>query len=713
MMDDPQLLLELLEYKAADLVAGRDPRGGRESFSRLLARIRTLDSLEKLSAVDRDRLRMVERTLQAGTSGEWNLEGPAPVTARPEKGAIDVDALAELQEDPIFDSPDDPPEAPALSLAGAPIAEPPASNAAPAESPVLAMGPEAATPGGQIELDPEDQDSASRAEREALARLSELADSAAFRDALTERARDYLRDKYRYALRLLHAVPQNLDAYRRSPDFAGDTQLARFRVQIPVVGLGDPLLTFRGEDVALAVLEDLINLVASLKRPGSPYNALQISPDRALDYLRSLALKVAEDHTARTVDPHRPRPGGTISVRELQTALEVLAREPLGYAEKAAQRARLQKQLEEARAVEKREETVVAQDRDTFLRHADDFFAFLRIWLPREYGGTHSIPAPENRVLFAAHPARRLESVPPNARRLVIRVRHPFHLTFAGTEVAISPMGADLSVVAADREHTLGDEAVFEADGGGSIRVLRWDRWLQIEHFPQRVIPAAPIDLGRLLRIGRVVAILVDFESDPAFESLRLLRLTAARARRPDAVDAREFGPATSDQYRQMGMEALERFSRNGVETVLDLFSRLSVAADNEIGEALSAAADALKRADGRGRYHDRLPQLTKALRNASREAGSTLPEIAAIDDSNRAGVFRYPPEGGVVSILGQPLGLQVQRGGQPGELLTVSFQGGPAREVHDLAVMRVPGGPPLVIARAPGRLALYLVRSE
>lgn len=711
-MDDPQLLLELLEYKAADVVAGRDPRGGRESFSKLLERLRTLDSLERLTAVQRERLQLLERSLKAGGAGRWNLEGLAPTATGREKGAVEVDALAALQEDPIFSQLDEGPVSPDLNLTGGQPERPSGKQAPTASSPIFSLGD--AGPGrGQIEVDPEDQDTESRAEREALARLAELSDRAAFRDALTERARDYLRDKYRYALRLLHALPQNLDAYRRSPEFAADTELLRFRVQVPVVGLGDPLLTFRGEDVALAVIEDLINLVTGLKRPGSPYSALQISPERALDYLRDLAMKVAEDHTARTVEANRPRQGGVISVRELQTALEVLAREPIGHLEKSAQRAKLQRQLEEARAFEKREETVLAQDREAFTRQAIDFFAFLRSWLPREHGGLHVTPPPENRVLFAAHPARRVEAVAPNARRLVIRVRHPFHLTFAGAPIAIAPMGANLSVVAADREHTLGEEAVFEAGGGGSIRVLRWERWLMLEHLPQRVVPVAPVDLGRLLRIGRAVAILADFESDPAFESLRLLRLTAARTRRPDAVDAREHGPGTADQYRQMGMEALERFCRTGVEAVLDLFSRLSVAAENDLGEALSAAADALKRADGRGRYHDRLPQLTKALRNASREAGSTLPEIAAIDESNRAGIFRYPPEGGVISVLGLPLGLQVQRGGQPGELLTVMFPGGSAREVHDLAVLRVPGGPPLVVARAPGRLALYLVRSE
>jgi len=711
-MDDPQLLLELLEYKAADVVAGRDPRGGRDSFSRLLERVRTLDSLERLTAVQRERLQLLERSLRAGVAARWNLEGTAPSATRREKGVLEVDALAELQEDPIFSQLDDGPVSPDLNLIGGQSAKPSGLGLPTPSSPAFSPG-DTSPARGQIEVDPEDQDSESRTEREALAALAELADRAAFRDALTERARDYLRDKYRYALRLLHALPQNLDAYRRSPDFAADTDLLKFRVRIPVVGLGDPLLTFRGEDVALAVLEDVINLVTGLKRPGSPYNTLQVSPERVLDYLRDLALKVAEDHTARTVEGNRPRQGGVISVRELQTALEVLAREPLGHVEKSVQRAKLQRQLEEARAFEKREETVLAQDREAFTRQAIDFFAFLRSWLPREHGGIHVAPPPENRVLFAAHPARRLEAVAPNARRLVIRVRHPFHLTFAGTPIAISPMGPRLSVVAADREHTLGDEAVFEADGGGSIRVLRWDRWLNLDYLPQRVGPVAPVDLGRLLRIGRAVAILADFESDPAFESLRLLRLTAARARRPDAADARELGPGTADQYRQMGMEALERFCRTGVESVLDLFSRLSVAAENDLGEALSAAADALKRADGRGRYHDRLPPLTKALRNASRDAGSTLPEIAAIDDSNRAGIFRYPPEGGVVSVLGLPLGLQVQRGGQPGELLTVNFPGGPAREVHDLAVMRVPGGPLLVVARAPGRLALYLVRSE
>src|SRR5690606_9066768 len=93
----------------------------------------------------------------------------------------------------------------------------------------------------------------------------------------------------RYAPRIVYAALQNLQANSTRSTFVRDTSLRGFRVVTPIPSLSDPLVSLSDVDSLSALARDVINLIITLGKEGSPYPDLVVPEAQALQYVRQLA----------------------------------------------------------------------------------------------------------------------------------------------------------------------------------------------------------------------------------------------------------------------------------------------------------------------------------------------------------------------------------------------------------------------------------------
>lgn len=365
-------LVELYEYKVADLIDGREPRGGRRSVRDLR---KTLSGAPIVGQT-------LKRFREADRSWREKLR-PA-----------DERAPTRLDEATLAQS---------LSLD-------------------LGPGTEAAGIADEPAAELDDEGRALRA-------LAEAAWRSGFEDELREQAPRLRAEASRPTLRLVYAALHNLDQYAQTSTFATDANLARFRVISRVPAADDPLAPLSSASVAEELLADLAARLLDLRghHPNVP-----VAETEALAYLRRFFMAVVEDPTAGEPGVQPSGPGA----REIQGAIEEARRENLPHEAKRQLLERLGKQFEVAQARERAGANAVAQERKTLKTAAESLFGWLGERLPARLGGRGQEPTAARRAVGALEHARRADGPEDGSTELAVRLSRPGHATVGGVPVS-------------------------------------------------------------------------------------------------------------------------------------------------------------------------------------------------------------------------------------------------------------------------------------
>ena len=579
------IALELLEYKVAEYRATRAVRGGVESMWDLLGQL--TNSRERLTTDERRRYEEVARTLQVASD-----------RGRPVGTARDLSNL--VLEDETADE---------LMLTG-----------------------------DEVDLPRAEETPEERQEHVVLQRIARRVWWDDVDELIQRVAAAWRAERDRYTARIVYATIQNLQRNAERRTFSQDLSLRGFEVFEPIPPLRDPLVSLSDLDSLSEIVRELINLVMTLGRPGSPYPDLAVPEGGALAYLRKAAMAVAANPYAgrmSAIDGQMP------SSKQLRLAIQELGKERLPEDERAAQRRALERRLAEVTAWERNERLAFQRDAAMFQDLVHSFFDRLEEYMPTSVGGHASGPQLDGGVLFGINPALRWDKVPPECSALTVRMVGPLRLSLKGHEFQIAGAGNARSLFVDGREIELGTANVFQQNRS-RIGIFREGDYAHIRvHDEGR---ALPVRLAEALVVAYVL----------------------------------------------------------GAEHQEDLLTTLKVLANSVRGEPQEIVAQAITRATAvSARAPDRKKALDGLLRGAARAAGVTLPEETIVGLVNRvmdavsvdpgdlgtvierAGAAEYD----VQVLTGEPLTIDL--GGQK---ITVRQYRGRSRESQESLVAMLPG---------------------
>jgi len=388
------LALELLEYKAHEFRSSRSVRGGVKSMWDLVALL-TRDR-DRLGADERRRFDEVTRSLQS--FGDSPV-GSAVATPELSNMFLSDESSVELASQQQHKAPYDTPE-----------------------------------------------------EREEHAVLQRLARRVWWDDLdeyVQQVATSWRSQRDRYAARVIYATLQNLQRNSLRTTFARDASLRGFRVEVPIPNLGDPLVSLSDLDSLSEIARELLNVIMTLGREGSPFPALAVPEASALGYVRQAAMAVAGDPyagRASAIDARLP------SSKQLRLAIQELTKERLPEDERSMQRRELERRLEEATAMERSDLQSFQRDTATLQEIVHAFFERLADYLPTSVGGRASGPQLEGGVLFGINPALRTERVAPGATAITVRLVGPVRLSLHGHDFAFSGIASSRSLFVDGKE---------------------------------------------------------------------------------------------------------------------------------------------------------------------------------------------------------------------------------------------------------------------
>lgn len=371
---DTQLLIELYEYKVADILAKREPRGGKQSVRELRERLNTtqLSSQQLRRFRSADRSLREERTAQASTMNVIEAEG------------LEV----RLGEGFLF------------------------TQTAPANINEVVQVPEV--------LDEEG---------EALRSLGHKLWRADLLEEMLEQGRKWRSETNRTVLRLIYALLHNLDLYAEQSTFALDLNLSKLKVASKVPAPNDTLIRLSDSDAVDSLITSLVHHVVEFSLE---YPQLSLPESEILAYLRRFALAVANDHLAG-----EPPPPIQPSPREINNAIDQIRRENMNPETKSQELAKLNRQLEFAIAKEREQSQAVQQERKNLLLAVETLFGYLSERLPARYGGKDKDIIVPSKVFGAQLEERRLEQIPADAQQVVVRLTRTAELDLGGQHLQL------------------------------------------------------------------------------------------------------------------------------------------------------------------------------------------------------------------------------------------------------------------------------------
>jgi hypothetical protein len=280
----------------------------------------------------------------------------------------------------------------------------------------------------------------------------------------------------RYAARVIYATLQNLQRNSVRTTFARDASLRGFRVEIPIPNLGDPLVSLSDLDSLSEIARELVNVIMTLGREGSPYPTLAVPEASALSYVRQAAMAVASDpYAGRTsaIDARLP------SSKQLRLAIQEVSKERLPEDERAMQRRELERRLEEVIALERSELQSFQRDTANLQEIVHAFFERLVDYLPTSVGGRASGPQLEGGVLFGINPALRTERVAPGATAITVRLVGPVRLTLHGHDFAFSGIASSRALFVDGKEIELDGSQITQL-GHDRLGVFREGEYVHL-----------------------------------------------------------------------------------------------------------------------------------------------------------------------------------------------------------------------------------------
>ena len=485
------LALELLEYKAHEFRSSRTVRGGTKSMWDLVSLLSR--DRERLSTAERRRFDEVTHSLQSF--------GEAPVGS-----AVATPELADMFLG----------EELSVELAGA---------------------------------DEERKPYDTPEEREEHAVLQRLARRVWWDDLdeyVQQVATSWRSQRDRYAARVVYATLQNLQRNSVRTTFAHDTGLRGFKVEVPIPNLSDPLVSLSDLDSLSEIARELLNLIMTIGREGSPYPDLAVPEASALSYVRQAAMAVANDPYAgltSAIDARLP------SSKQLRLAIQELTKERLPEEQRATQRRELERRLEEALTMERSELQAFQRDTTALQEIVHAFFESLADYLPTTVGGRATGPQLEGGVLFGVNPALRTERVANEATAITVRLVGPVRLNLYGHDFAFSGIASSRSLFIDGKEVPLEGANIVQL-GHDRIGVFREGDYVHIRlHDEGRSLPVKLAEAmvvlhvltsphrEELLTIAKVIANSV--RGEPQELVLQALtRATSLVARAPDQTQA-------------------------------------------------------------------------------------------------------------------------------------------------------------------------------
>ncbi len=618
MLSLESVALELLEYKTEELKRSPLVRGGTERVWQLHNFL--LDSIEQLSDEERERLERVGVELQPfgparsdvrsqhafdalmlGDDGSARAGAPlrrddAPGTAAASNFASAALTIEAADGEGLVDD-----EATSLLASGSVAFEDPVVvhdvRATPAEqrsAPRPARGDDASV----------------TQEREILKRLARRVwwdDIETFIDRV---AASWRAEKDRSTARLIYATLQNLHRNRDRPSFASDVNLRGFKVQVAIPQRSDPLVSFNDLDSLAEIVRELIDLVTSIGRGSGEWGDVRVASNDALRFVRDAALAVAQDPYAGRTSMH-DRPGASPS--QLRLAIQELAKERLPDDQRRRQRRMLEHRLAETTAWERDQRQMYQRDVARFSDLVGSFFDRLAKYLPASVGGQASGPRLLGGVLFGAHPALRVDSVPSTAEAITVRLLGPTRFTIQGIEVGISGTGAQRVVFVGDQSATVAPRMQMPVDDR-TVTLFYESEYLHVKvHGGERSLA---------MLVAEALAVHFVLENEHADDLLTLLKVVA-----------------------------------NSVQGEVDEL----------VGQAIERAASVSERAPNRRSAIEGL------IRGAARAAGVTVPDNAVhglvqrfhtamtVKPTDLASLIeRVPGESAVLAFSGEPLNVEI-----------------------------------------------------
>ena len=268
-------------------------------------------------------------------------------------------------------------------------------------------------------------------------------------------------ERDRLTARLIYATLRNLSRYSGRKTFIKDVNLRNFTIEEGMPERNDALVSFNDLESLAEIVREVVNLVMTLGKPSGSYPDLQVSENGALDYIKRSSLSVAQDPYAGslTAVAHQGP-----SSKQLRLAIQELSKERLPDDQRSFQRRELEHRLSETLALERNQRQLYQRDILHFNDLVHAFFERLANHLPTSVGGNASGPQLRGGILFAANPALRWESVPPDVEAVSVRVIGPVRFVLEDIEVAIMGSEGSRMLFLGDKEYPLKPRMSIEVD---------------------------------------------------------------------------------------------------------------------------------------------------------------------------------------------------------------------------------------------------------
>jgi hypothetical protein len=313
-------------------------------------------------------------------------------------------------------------------------------------------------------------------EQRALQRLAERVGREELDDLVGRLAAAWRAERDRVTPRLVYATVRNLQRHVETVGGVQATSVRSFKVVEPIPERRDPLISLSDLDSLAEVGRDLVDLILTLGRPDGRFPRMDVPEAQALDFVRQVALRVAQDPYAGKLSPLE-RKGPTTS--ELRTAIQELAKERLPEAQRSVLRNDLEARLNEALSFERHQRQSFQRDAERNVEAIRLLFERLEPHLPARVGGAAAPRRLAGGVLFAVSPALRWERVPRGAEALTLRMVGPVRFTLGGHGIAVMGSGDSRTLFVNDEAHPLETSMVVPV-GRGEVRVDREGEYVHV-----------------------------------------------------------------------------------------------------------------------------------------------------------------------------------------------------------------------------------------
>jgi hypothetical protein len=315
-----------------------------------------------------------------------------------------------------------------------------------------------------------------REEQRALQQLAERVGREELDDLIGRLAAAWRAERDRVTPRLVYATVRNLQRYAESVGATQGASVRAFKVVEAIPERRDPLISLSDLDSLAEVGRDLVELILTLGRADGRFPKLEVPEAQALDFVKQVALRVAQDPYAGRLSLLE-RKGPTTS--ELRTAIQELAKERLPEAQRAVLRSDLEARLNGALAFERQQRQSFQRDAERNVEAIRMLFERLEPHLPARVGGGAQPKRLGGGVLFAVSPALRWERVPRGAEALTLRLVGPVRFTLGGHAIAVMGTGDSRTLFVDEAAHPLETTMVVPA-GRGEVRIDREGEYVHV-----------------------------------------------------------------------------------------------------------------------------------------------------------------------------------------------------------------------------------------